>query len=184
MSEHEKEQHFSELYEKYIDEIYHYVFLRTGLDKVTAEDIAQEIFIDVYKGLDRFKGLCSERTWIYRITKNKLSDYYRIQYKRSMEECSINEEIADQMTDFNQNIEIKMEETFQSQQVLECLRQLPDHYRMTLLLKYVDEKSVKDIAKIMEKSNKAVESILQRAKMAFLVQYQKIQEGEVSDEKK
>ena len=179
MHESEKEQRFSKLYVIYIDEIYHYVFLRTGLDKVTTEDIAQEIFFDVFKGLDRFKGLCSERTWVYRITKNKVSDFYRTKYRQCIETCGISDEMADQMIDSGQNVEMRIEASFQSQQILECLKQLPDHYKMTLLLKYVEGKSTSEIAKMTEKSDKAVESILQRAKAAFIRAYQKIQEGEV-----
>ena len=81
--------------------------------------------------------------------------------------------------DPTQSIEMRIEASFQSQQILECLKQLPDHYKMTLMLKYVDGKSISEIAKMTEKSDKAVESILQRAKAAFIREYQKIQEGEV-----
>ncbi|HEY5555668.1 RNA polymerase sigma factor [Acetobacterium sp.] len=175
----EKDQRFSKLYTTHIDEIYKYVFLRTGLNKVTAEDVTQEIFIDVFKGLDHFKGLCSERTWIYKIAKNKVFNYYRTHYKRSMEFYSISDEMVNHLVDLPHDIETKIIETCQSQQILACLRQLPDHYIMTLLLKYVDGKSIKEIAKITDKSNKAVESVLQRAKSAFQKQYQKIEEGEV-----
>lgn len=179
MKPNEKDQHFSELYTTHIDEIYQYVFLRTGLNKVTTEDLTQEIFIDVFKGLDHFKGLSSERTWIYKIAKNKVFNYYRTHYKRSMESCHLSDEMINQLVDPHQDVETKISETCQGQQVLACLRQLPDHYIMTLLLKYVDGKSIKEIATITDKSNKAVESVLQRAKAAFQKQYQKIEEGEV-----
>lgn len=175
----EKDQRFSKLYTTHIDEIYKYVFLKTGLNKVTAEDVTQEIFIDVFKGLNHFKGLCSERTWIYKIAKNKVFNYYRTHYKRSMESYSISDEMVNHLVDPHHDIETKIIETCQSKQILACLRQLPDHYIMTLLLKYVDGKSIKEIAKITDKSNKAVESVLQRAKSAFQKQYQKIEEGEV-----
>ena len=54
----------------------------------------------------------------------------------------------------------------------ECLSQLPQQYRILLLLKYVEEISVKEIAQIIDKSPKSVESMLQRARGAFIKQYQ------------
>ena len=53
MGDGEKEQRFAALYAVYIDEIYRYVYLRTGLHQATAEDLTQEIFLDVFKGLER-----------------------------------------------------------------------------------------------------------------------------------
>lgn len=47
------EQRFIAVYHEYISEIYQYVYLRTGFNQVTTEDITQEIFIAVYKGYRR-----------------------------------------------------------------------------------------------------------------------------------
>ena len=57
--------------------------------------------------------------------------------------------------------------------VRNCLKQLSDQYRIVLVLKYMDGESVKTIARIMNKSPKAIESVLQRAKAAFAKQYVK-----------
>ena len=65
------EQRFIAVYHEYISEIYQYVYLRTGFNQVTAEDITQEIFIAVYKGFSKFKGFCSMRTWIFKIAKKR-----------------------------------------------------------------------------------------------------------------
>jgi RNA polymerase sigma-70 factor (ECF subfamily) len=72
MAENRKEEKFISLYWAFVNEIYQYVFLRTGLDAAQAEDLTQDIFLDVFKGLGEYKGLCSNRTWIFRIAKNKL----------------------------------------------------------------------------------------------------------------
>lgn len=177
MDVYDKKQRFQKLYSAYIDEIYRYVFLRTGLQKATAEDITQEVFMDVFKGLDRFIGLCSERTWIYKITKNKVSDYYRTYYKRIMESEGITDELINKAADPDQDIGRYIEDKYNSQFIMECLGCLPEHYKITLLLKYIDGKSVREIAVIADKSEKAIESILQRAKTAFIRQYQKTQGG-------
>ena len=58
------EQKFISIYKAYVDEIYQYIFLRTGFDVSLAEDLTQDTFLEVYKSINRFRGLCSERTWV------------------------------------------------------------------------------------------------------------------------
>ncbi len=174
----DREQKFISLYRTYIDEIYQYVYLRTGLNQALAEDISQEIFIAVYKGLSGFKGLCSERTWVYKIAKNKLNDFYRRQYSKKIELIEIDSELAEQLYDPSQNIQDAMIKTFEREKVRICLNGLLEQYKLVLILKYIDEKSVKDIAYIVGKSPKAVESILQRAKIAFIKSYSQYEEKE------
>jgi len=171
MSSIDKEQRFIKAYNSYIDEIYKYVFLRTGLESVTAEDITQDIFLEVFKGFDKFKALCSERTWVFKIARNKVYDYYRKQYKQCMESISIEEGGTQQLCDPGQDVDQLIEKSFESKYVLECLNSLPQHYKITLLLKYSDGKSVNEIASIIDKSNKAIDNILQRAKLMFIKQY-------------
>lgn len=52
-----KEEKFIALYRTYVNEIYRYIFLRTGLDAARAEDITQDIFLDVLIGLGRVKPI-------------------------------------------------------------------------------------------------------------------------------
>lgn len=172
----EKEKRFIAFYQTYIDEIYQFIYARSGFDPNVAEDITQDIFVDVLKGLDRFKGLCSERTWIYKIARNKLNDYYRKQYNQKIGICDIGE--AEQAYDPTQDIDMQMENIFESRFIRGCLDKLPLHYRITLLMKYVDGKSVKQIAEIVDKSPKATESMLQRAKGYFVKEYKSSKERE------
>lgn len=172
----EKEKRFIALYQAYVDEIYQFVYARSGYHSATAEDISQDIFLDVLKSLDQFKGLCSERTWIYRIARNKLNDYYRKQYKRTIDLCDIEDSL--EALDPLQDIDLQMEKTFESHFVRSCLDQLPIHYRITLLMKYADGRSIHQIAEIAGKSPKATESLLQRAKAAFIKEYSVSKERE------
>lgn len=174
----DREQKFISVYRTYIDEIYQYVYLRTGLNQAITEDISQEIFLDVYKGLSGFKGLCSERTWVFKITKNKLNDFYRRQYSQKIELIEIDSQFAEQLNDPSQNIQEAMIKTFEREKVRDCLNGLLEQYKRVLILKYIDEKSVKDIALIVGKSPKAIESILQRAKIAFIKSYTQYEEKE------
>ena len=167
----EREQKFISVYHSYVYEIYQYVFLRTGMSKALAEDITQDIFMDVYRGLSGFKGLSSERTWIFKIARNKLNDFYRKQYSPKYEVVEIDDNMAEYLDDPSQDIQEFMIKTFEREKVRDCLNGLPEQYRIALVLKYIDEKTVKEIAAIVDKSPKAIESILQRAKNAFIKSY-------------
>lgn len=178
MKKQEIENQFSNLYEKYFNEIYQYVFLRTGFNEVAAEDITQDIFVDVFKGLDQFKGLCSERTWIYRIGKNKVADYYRDYYRKNIEVFGVSQDTLNLISDPACNVEKYMENLYEGECIKQCFDSIPEHYKMILILKYIDNKSVRQIAGLVGKSVKATESCLQRAKAAFIKQYVKMQESE------
>lgn len=172
MAKNRKEEKFISLYRAFVDEIYRYVFLRTGLDASLAEDMTQDIFLDVFKGLNEFKGLCSDRTWVFKIAKNKLFDFYRKQYSQKVEFVDIDDPLTECLNDPEQDTEKLMESALESKIVYDCLNRIPGHYKITLMLKYVDGKSVKQIAEIADKSPKAIESLLQRSKNAFIKDYQ------------
>jgi len=167
------EQKFVSIYKAYVDEIYQYIFLRTGFNIPLAEDLTQDIFLEVYKSLFRFRGICSERTWVFRIAKNRLFDFYRKQYSRPPDTLSIEDQLIEQISDEKQDLEEYLQITYESQRVRECLGQLPQQYKIVLLLKYVEDKRIKEIARILDKSPKSVESMLQRAKSAFIDLYRK-----------
>lgn len=178
MSKENCEKKFKRIYAQYVDEIYQYVFLRTGVNVGIAEDLTQEIFMDVFKGLSRFKGLCSERTWVYKITKNKVNDFYRKQYRR-LEPIPLENDLTAEISDPKQDMDALVEKTFSSAGIIDCLNQLPEHYKLVLLLKYIDDRSVKEIATITNKSPKAVENILLRARAGFIKAYQTLKAEEI-----
>lgn len=113
--EKEKEQRFIAVYRSYVDEVYRFICARSGFNPDVAEDITQDIFVDVLEGLDKFKRLCSERTWVFRIARNKLNDFYRKQYGREIETCEIDD--AGQVADPEQNMDLHMEKSFESRYV-------------------------------------------------------------------
>ncbi|MFC1481479.1 RNA polymerase sigma factor [Candidatus Neomarinimicrobiota bacterium] len=67
---------FDTLTLKYQAQVRGILFKATGDEQIT-DDLAQEVFIKVYKNLHRFKGQSSFSTWLYRITTNILNSYFR-----------------------------------------------------------------------------------------------------------
>ena len=172
----ERDKKFISIYQAHVDEVYKFVYLRTGANKSIAEDLTQEIFLEVYKGLSRFKGLSSERTWVFRIAKNRLNDFYRKQYRSMFESVCIDVVLDDQLVDTGQDIQENQIKSFEQETVRASLSALPKQYEIVLTLKYMDEKNTNEIALLLGKSPKAIESLLRRAKDTFIKIYAEIEE--------
>jgi len=68
---------FGELYSIYLDRIYRYVFYQVK-DKMTAEDLTEDIFVKAWGAIDRYKGEGQTfSAWLYRIAHNHVIDYFR-----------------------------------------------------------------------------------------------------------
>lgn len=95
---------FDEIFEQYFDKIY-YKILGSVKNSEDAEDIAQEVFMSVYKNLKNFRQDSNIYTWIYKIAINKTYDFFR-KKKLNLE---LNDEIldVDDGVDLNNNIILK-----------------------------------------------------------------------------
>lgn len=71
-----RDRQFGRLYEAYFKRVC-FFYLRQGLSSPAAEELTQEAFLSVYKGLEGFRAEASYETWIFRIVRNKLKNYYR-----------------------------------------------------------------------------------------------------------
>lgn len=83
----------------------------------------------------------------------------------------MSDSLTEILEDHNQDIQAGFIQSYESNRVKECLQSLPQPYGIVLTLKYIDEKSVKEIAAMLFRTPKAIESILQRAKSAFIKAY-------------
>jgi len=138
-------------------------------DRTHAKDLAQEVFIRVWQAAKTYKPKAKFTTWIYRITANlcfnELKSARRrrwFQFHRSNED---NEgSIEETFSDGSPTAEDLLLEKERSRQISDALQSLPDNQRMALVLKRYDDLSYQEIAKILNCSVSAVESLLVRAK--------------------
>lgn len=139
-------------------------------DKDDADDLTQDIFIQVFQSLSRFKGEASLSTWIYRITVNAALNRVRknsgnpILHKidsffRPNNEKDTFFTISD--ADNPETILIREEH---SKWVSNALDSLPENQRTAIILSKYDDLSQKEIAEIMKTTEGAVEALIQRAK--------------------
>ena len=139
-------------------------------NKEDADDLTQEVFIQAYQSLHSFKGEASFSTWLYRIAVNASLNKVRRSSKfkllrrfdslfGSAKETDTTH--PDLQTEDPENILIRAEHR---EWVQKALDSLPEKQRTAIVLSKYDELSQKEIAKIMETTEGAVEALLQRAK--------------------
>jgi len=136
-------------------------------DRTMARDLAQEVFIRVWRAAKRYEAKAKFTTWIYRITANLcLNELKSFGKKKLLFGGSPGEE--GQTWDEGSNVSPSAEDLLlaeeRSRQISDALQSLLESQRMALILKRYDNLSYHEIAKIMECSVSAVESLLVRAK--------------------
>ncbi len=133
-----------------------YYFLR---DIHLAEDIYQEVFIKVYRNLERFRKESSYYTWIYRITVNLCKDY--------LKSCSFRRFINAGLADDWYHAAKRTNELFEEVdggEVFSMVMNLPKKYRIPISLYYFDGLSISEIAEIMKISESNVKVRLYRGR--------------------
>jgi len=125
-----------------------------------AEEITQDVFVRIHKKAASFKGNSAVRTWVYRITVNAALNYQR---KRRWKWLPLSQTPAPKIATSeqpNQLLETKERQSW----LLDNIDQLPADQRMAIILFYLEELPQKEIAIALDRSLKAIESLLQRAK--------------------
>jgi RNA polymerase sigma factor (sigma-70 family) len=133
-----------------------------------AEDVAQEVFIQVYRSIDQFKGDARLSTWIYRITTTKALDHIRSR-KRKKRFAFItslfgpNDELIHEPVDF-QHPGVALDRKEQAALLFRMIEQLPENQKVAFTLHKTEELSYQEISDVMQISVSAVESLLFRAR--------------------
>ncbi|MCZ4225418.1 sigma-70 family RNA polymerase sigma factor [Pedobacter rhodius] len=84
--------------EKYADDLYRFAISRLR-DEEVAKDLVQDTFLAALSQLSRFEGNSSEKTWLAAILKNKISDFYRKQASRGLNEIRQSETVQQDFFD-------------------------------------------------------------------------------------
>jgi len=139
-------------------------------NKEDAEDVAQEVFLEVFKSVSKFKGDAKLSTWIYKIATNKCLEFIRKKQAKKrfafMQTILGNEIPLDKtnyFTEFN-HPGILLENKEKAAIIFKAIHRLPESQRIIFTLAKVDGKSYQEIAEIVGKSLSSVESTMFRAK--------------------
>tara|TARA_B100000809_G_scaffold256943_1_gene297695 strand:+ start:588 stop:1166 length:579 start_codon:yes stop_codon:yes gene_type:complete len=162
-----------EAYSKLLDDFQQKVFatcISFVPNREDAEDIAQDVFVEVFRSIKKFKGDSSLSTWIYRITTNKCLEFIRkrnttkrFAFFQSLAGSDFDIDRTNFFTEMN-HPGVILENKEKSETLFLAINNLPEAQRVAFTLNKVDGKSYREVSAIIEKSLSSVESLLFRAK--------------------
>lgn len=157
---------FIKAYDLYIDQLYRFIYFKVG-NREEAEDLCSAVFLKTWhyvleNSLKEHKTL---KSLLYKIARNLIIDYYR--KNKNKEIISLDSdsgaEIIDQKSNAAKIMELKTDIL-----VLETkLPELKDEYREIIILRFVNELSIKEIAEILDKTKGNIRVLIFRALKAL-----------------
>jgi RNA polymerase sigma-70 factor (ECF subfamily) len=158
---------FRAWYDRTLPAVYSFVLYRVGGREPLAMELTQEAFVEAIRSVDRFDGRSSSLTWICAIARHRIADHFRrqVRYERRISSLrSISPEREADPRDWQEASDARGD-------VLRALRGLPPAQASALALHYLDGLSVAEISRLLRRTEKAVESLLSRARESFRREY-------------
>lgn len=159
---------FERLYGRYKKAIYHYFFRQVNAANI-ADELHQDVWLNIVKSTSRFNQQASFKTWLYKIAHNRLVDYYRQQSKQALflvhnasDETlldSNNEPTAAPESD--PKLSLQAEQAHQA--LLQCISELPDTQREVFVLHESSGLTLQAIATVTDSTLESTKSRLRYA---------------------
>jgi RNA polymerase sigma-70 factor (ECF subfamily) len=159
---------FNILIEKYRKQIVHFMFRMTR-NQAVAEELAQEVFLRVYRSRGTYRAEAKFSTWLYRIATNLGVNHARDnKYERSAQNVYLDQpdpetgttpDVADSTLSVEQ--ELVREERMNA--IRKHVMALPERQRSAVLMHKYQEMDYKEIGKVLKLSESATKSLLFRA---------------------
>ncbi|MFH1608402.1 MAG: RNA polymerase sigma factor [Patescibacteria group bacterium] len=139
--------YFTESYKQFSDAIFRYCLYQTS-NREKALDLTQDTFIKTWEYISGGKKVDNLKAFLYKVAGNLIIDYRRKKKADSL----------DQMKEYGFDVKSEINEMERSENVFEkdlamqIINELDDKYKKVLLLKFAEDLSIKEIAKILKKS--------------------------------
>lgn len=146
---------FTLLFDKYSKKIYRFIYFKIS-NKELAEDLASQCFLKAWEQIARGQRIKNFQSWLYRIARNLVVDYYR---NREKEELRLIYQLEEAGTEDKFN----PDENLDREQLEKLLFLLKSEIREIVVLRFIEQLSIKEIAKIVDKSAANVRVIIHRA---------------------
>jgi RNA polymerase sigma-70 factor, ECF subfamily len=167
-----EERAFRELVERYQTRLLNFIYRTIG-DRERAEDLVQEVFIRVYRHIQRFDTTKKFSTWVYTIASNLAKNELRNRSRNPLvlfQTMTGNREEDDRPLQFEDTTS-RPDDMFQKRHLRELVEEtvtrLPEHHRQVFVLRELEGKSYEEIAEITNCNLGTVKSRLNRARNAF-----------------
>jgi RNA polymerase sigma-70 factor (ECF subfamily) len=156
---------FAEIVEHYQSPIIRYLYRMTG-EYELAKDLAQETFIQAYKGILKTQADLSFKAWLYRIATNNALQHYR--RKKLLSFIPFTSSEQDIATPGHQ-----ADCTGESATIREALHKIPQEQRTCVVLHFIEGFKYKEIAETLDISEEAVRKRVARGRLVFIEEYNK-----------
>jgi RNA polymerase sigma-70 factor (ECF subfamily) len=145
------------LYRRYVRSITRYVAYRIS-DEAAVEDLTAEVFLRMVEGLPNYRvtGVPFE-AWLYRIAAARIADFYRDRQRH------VEETLSEVLGDGHTPLELGLLEREELEELRSALCQLSEEHQTILILRFVERKSHEDVARILDKSVRAIATAQHRA---------------------
>jgi RNA polymerase sigma factor (sigma-70 family) len=161
-----KDRAFKELVEKYQQRVYN-TCLGFVKNPEEADDLTQEVYIEVFRSILKFRMDSKLSTWIYRITVNKSLETLRAKKRKKrlaqLRSLFYSDNSVIEVPDF-EHPGVIVENKERSKILFQAMEKLPESQRVTYTLHKVEGLGYEEIANIMKKTVSSVESTMHRAK--------------------
>lgn len=159
---------FGKLYDRYVKMVYNkcYGFAKSADE---AEDLTQDVFLQLFIKLRTFKGKSKFSTWLYSFTYNFCVNYVNRNKQLKIRDKSVQVESSE----YKLTEEVPDESLFEmkADKLKKCLEIISAEERSILLLKYQDGASIKELVNLLDIGDSAVKMRLKRAKERLLEIY-------------
>ena len=154
---------FEKIYKQYYKEIYYFVLAMTSNDDI-AEEITQETFYKAFKGIRRFQGECTLKTWLCQIAKNTYRSYLKKQKHVANENLSdvMENRVSDGREESLEDTVIRRSEAFS---IYRFIKLLEEPYKEVFILRTFNELSFQEIGQIYERKEGWARVTYHRAKL-------------------
>lgn len=149
------EKLFLETYDEHADAIYRFCYFRL-FHREKAEEVAQEAFTRTWEYLAEGKEVENIRAFVYRVAKNIITDYFRKKKESSLDE------LLEQGFDTSLEDHTRWSDILDGANVIRVINGLDEKYREALILRYVNDLPVKEIAGLLDETENAVSVHLHR----------------------
>ena len=167
------ERAFASLLSTYEKPIYSFVY-RLLDDSSEAPDVTQEVFLKVFRNIGEFRGECSLKTWIYRIALNEASNLRRWFWRHRRQLLSLDQKpehgaasLAETLADAQENQYELLLRRERMQVIERALAQVPENFRVAVVLRDIEGLSYDEIAEVLEISAGTVKSRILRGRGAL-----------------
>ncbi|RLP99334.1 RNA polymerase sigma factor SigX [Geobacillus stearothermophilus] len=155
---------FEQLYEQYHDDLFNFLYYMVR-NREHAEDLVQEVYVKVLRSYKRFKGQCSEKTWLLSIARHVAIDFFRKQKRRqwvkasewSEEQLGADEPMPEEIAIQNEEIQL----------MYCCLARCTVDQQLVLVLRFIQSLSIAETAAALGWTESKVKTTQHRALKAL-----------------